>query len=460
MKPTIAWFSKNLTGVSSALNAAMDLGPISIDTRTLREGDTFWALKSQRDGHDFVAAAFERGAKAAVVNLEWRNSEAAAPFRDRLIGVPDSLSALTQAAELWRHAFPCPVLGITGTNGKTSTKDFILHLLAGHLKAIGTQGNFNNEIGVPLTLLSIPANADLAIIEMGASHPGDIAYLCGIARPTHGLVTSIGRAHLEGFGSPEAIAATKGELYHEIAETGIAFVPADDAQCVDQAAMCRNKIGYGFGSLPGRGFREVYSGNQLTFDGFGRAQFEFAGLTMKLSVPGRPAALSALAALAVASHFGIDPQQCQMAVGSWQATRGRTEIQFVGNILLMDDSYNANPSSMRAALETLSHLTGKRHIAILGDMNELGAYADAEHRSLGQELSEFGITAGIFVGAYAGLAAEAAVRSKVMAVSFKGFEEFSAELPHLIQDGDAVLVKGSRSMKLERVVEMLKRIFA
>jgi UDP-N-acetylmuramoyl-tripeptide--D-alanyl-D-alanine ligase len=246
IRPTIGWFCHTIGAHSPFLSPDLPLTAISIDTRTLHAGDTFWAIKSARDGHDFVSRAFILGAKAAVVNLEWMNSSEAAPVRDRLIGVEDTVRALTMAAGAWRETFPFPIIGITGTNGKTSTKDLMLKVLATKLSASGTAGNFNSEIGVPLTLLATPQDSDVAVIEMGASHPGEFADLCRLCKPTHGLVTSIGRAHLEGFGTLEEIARTKAALYNYVAEDGMGFVPTDDALCREAARLNHRKIGYGF----------------------------------------------------------------------------------------------------------------------------------------------------------------------------------------------------------------------
>ncbi len=458
--PTIGWFCETAGGSLPALSLDQPLTAISIDSRTLQAGDTFWAIKSTRDGHDFVSDAFSRGAKAAVVNLAWLRSGAAATFHDRLIGVADTMRALTLAAEAWRRTLFFPMIGITGTNGKTSTKDLLLQILSTKLKAIGTPGNFNNELGVPLTLLAIPQDSDVAVMEMGASHPGEIADLCQICKPTHGLVTSISLAHLAGFATLREVARTKGALYDYVAETGVAFVPTDDALCREVSALNRDKVGYGFGEKPLDWNGEHHHGMNLTFDTAACAHFEFHETSIVLAAPGRPAAVSALAALSVAQNFGIDAEESRKAIRKWQGVGGRATIQQLGMITVMDDSYNANPTSMRAALETLSFLPGKRHVAILGDMNELGSDAEKEHRTLGHDLKQFGSSAGIFIGEFAPVAAAEAEAQGVEARAFLNYEECEAELPSLIRDGDAVLVKGSRSMRLERAVQMLKSLYS
>jgi UDP-N-acetylmuramoyl-tripeptide--D-alanyl-D-alanine ligase len=455
--PTVGWLCETLQASLPALDPETDLAPLSIDTRTLKPGSVFWALKAHGDGHEFVGDAFARGAKAAVVHETWKAS-AAAVIRERLIGVQDTGRDLKQAARAWRESFTFPVIGVTGTNGKTSTKDLIRRALSVSASAAGTEGNLNNEIGVPLTLLGTRMDSGFAVIEMGASHRGDIRVLCDICRPTHGLVTSIAKAHLEGFGNIETVARTKGELYDFVADNGVAFVPTDDERCRTVSAACRRRIGYGF-HPPAAGWgAEFHGASNVTFDARGCARFDFETVPVRLSVPGRPAALAALAALTVARHFGIPPSDCADAIGQWKGISGRASVESVGNILLLDDSYNANPDSMRAALETLSLVSAKRKVAVLGDMNELGATAEDEHRGLARQLPKYGIALVLFVGRYAALFTAAAQESGVESRAFADCEDVAGSLNSLLRPGDAVLVKASRAVHLERVVEQLKKL--
>jgi UDP-N-acetylmuramoyl-tripeptide--D-alanyl-D-alanine ligase len=371
--------------------------------------------------------------------------------------VKDTREALTKAGDAWRNKLHYPVLGITGTNGKTSTKDLILRLLALKYRAAGTRGNLNNELGVPLTLLEMTTDQEIAVIEMGASHAGEIADLCKISRPTHGLVTSIGRAHLEGFGSLDALARTKGELYEAVAVHGVAFVPTDDELCRREASENGRKIGYGFQSRPADWNGEFHHGTDLLYDDNGCAHFQFEETTIRLGIPGVPAAITALAALSVAAHFRISAEDCHDAIAAWSGVPGRTAILNIGGITIIDDSYNANPSSMLAALDTLSVLKGKRHIAILGDMNELGEFAEEEHRRLGEVVTKYRLDHIIFVGALSETAAQAAVKSGSNAQHFENYEALEPHLKQFIQLDDVVLVKASRGVKLERAVEHLKR---
>jgi UDP-N-acetylmuramoyl-tripeptide--D-alanyl-D-alanine ligase len=452
--PTIGWLCQILNAEAPGLPLDTPLLPISIDSRTLRAGDTFWALQATRDGHDFVADALSRSAKVAIVSREWKKS-APANIRDRLIGVDDTRSALTSAASKWRKTLSLPVLGITGSNGKTSTKELILNCLLEKWKAAGTTGNLNNEIGVPLTLLSIARDDQIAVIEMGASHAGDIADLCRIAEPTHALVTSIGRAHLEGFGTLENVARTKGELYDFVAESGTAFVPADDEWCRAAAAHCRKMIGYGFERMSSSAERH-FSGENLTYDDLGCAHFDFKGVPVRVGIPGHPAALSALAALTVAQTFDVSAEDCANVIAQWKAIPGRTNVISVGRLLLMDDSYNANPASIKSALETLALLRGPRRAVILGDMAELGDAAEEEHRKLGSELATFQLAGAALIGPLMQIAARAAQQNGLAVTPFTTVEDFMNSLPTFLQNTDAVLVKGSRSMRLERVVDAIK----
>ena len=456
--PTVGWLSNVLQSSIPAIDPATPLGPLSIDTRTIQQGDTFWALTGERDGHEFVVTAFEKGAKLAVVNHAWaqRQSDSA---KLPLLQTKDTRIALTQAGSAWRAEWTFPVLGITGTNGKTSTKDLILRLLSLRYRAAGTRGNLNNELGVPLTLLETARDSELAVIEMGASHAGEIGELCNVCRPTHGLVTSIGKAHLEGFGTLDTVAKTKGELYEAVAHDGVAFVPTDDELCRREAEQNRQRIGYGFQAPPQTWPAEFHGGEELHYDKQGCAQFRFEGAAIALSVPGKPAAIAALAALTVARHFGIPLHECGAAIAAWEGVQGRVRILQVGGKTIIDDSYNANPASMLAALETLKVLPGAKKIAILGDMNELGDYAEDEHRELGRSLAQFEFDRVVFVGPLSKFAADAATAARAKNSYFADYAELEPHLAEIVKAGDVILVKASRGIKLERAIQHIMKVF-
>lgn len=288
---------------------------------------------------------------------------------------------------------------------------------------------------------------------------GEIGELCRICRPTHGLVTSIGKAHLEGFGTLDAVAKTKGELYEAVAHRGVAVVPTDDELCRREAEQNRQRIGYGFLASPETWTANFHRGEGLHYDVQGCARFRFEGTDITLSVPGKPAAISALAALTVAGHFGISPQECKEAIATWQGVQGRMRILQIGGMTIIDDTYNANPASMIAAIETLSVLRGARKIAILGDMKELGNYAESEHRELGRALAQYRFDRVILVGPLSKLTAEAANAVGVRYNYFADYPELEPHLADIVKVGDAILVKASRGVKLERAIQQLMKVF-
>ncbi|MDD5087781.1 MAG: UDP-N-acetylmuramoyl-tripeptide--D-alanyl-D-alanine ligase [bacterium] len=458
--PSIGWLCDTLNADAPEVSLATPLNPISIDTRTLVPGDTFWALKSNRDGHDFVPEAFRHGAQAAIVDAAWKRSAAVASFRDRLIGIADATAALAVAAKAWRETCSFPILGITGSNGKTSTKELILRLLSVRFRTGGTRGNLNNHLGVPLTLLALSRDLDAAVVEMGASFPGEIGMLCDWCRPTLGLVTSISGAHLEGFGTLETVAETKGQLYDFVAESGTAFVPTDDALCVHESSDCRKKIGYGFQPPPSHWMGTHYRGGPPTFDSMGRGEFVFQDQSIVVATPGRAAALTALAGLTAACEWGIPTGDAARIISEPSSTRGRLTVVKAGSIVILDDSYNANPASMKAALDTLTLVQAQRRVAILGDMCELGASAEDEHRRLGDDVARAGIREAIFIGDLSRIAANQASAAGVSTQWFRDAGGCETALPKLIFAGDAVLIKASRALALERIVETLKQVFA
>jgi len=458
--PTIGWLCFTLDVKAPDISPDALLNPISIDTRTLEPGDIFWALNSSRDGHHFVEDAFRRGARAAIVSSEWKRTQAAKSFAGRLIGVGDTTEALSKAARAWRESCSFPVIGITGSNGKTSTKDLVIRLLSIRYRTGGTRGNLNNQLGIPLTLLALTRDLEVAVLEMGASFPGEIGMLCELCQPSQGLVTSISGAHLEGFGDLKTVAETKGQLYDFVAETGTAYVPTDDELCAWQSAECRTKVGYAFRSPPASWSGKFFGGSSMKFDAMGRSQFIFQNQIISAATPGRAAALCALAGLAVAQEFNLPLTQCAEVIASHAGTRGRLDIIRTGEIIVLDDTYNANPASMRAALDTLALLQARRRIAILGDMCELGEFAEEEHRRLGDAVVNARISTVIFVGELSYLAAQQARESGAAVHWFRDSGDCVSALSKLIISGDAVLVKASRALALEHVVEKLKQVFA
>ncbi|MCB9366678.1 MAG: UDP-N-acetylmuramoyl-tripeptide--D-alanyl-D-alanine ligase [Calditrichaeota bacterium] len=456
-RPTLAWL-RELFGPRDSTDTN-DSAPlkVSIDTRTLEVGDTFWALHGARDGHDFVQHALSSGARAAVVTRKFPELEPA--MQRKLIRVDDTMKALTLAATKWRAAIKSSVLGITGSVGKTTTKDFVRAALSEQKTVGATVGNFNNEIGVPLTLLSTDSLTDVLVCEMGAARTGDIDHLCKIAKPDSGIITSIAFAHLESFDSIENVQSAKGELFRYVAEQGTAFVPLNDARCVAASGVCKHRIGYGFEPRGSNWESDYVQGEDLQFDDSGQARFVVQGEPVSLGVPGRPAAQAALAAMSVAMHHGLTASTAARGVARAVPTAGRASLHKFGSLTVLDDSYNANPSSMRSALETLSLRQAARRVAILGDMLELGEFSDEAHREIIGELDRAGVAVAVLVGPrFSHVAASSFTRARLLI--YPSVEEALPSLPQLIAPNDLVLVKASRGMALDRAVKKLEEHYS
>jgi len=435
---------------------------VSIDTRTLEPGALFVAFEGERvDGHEYLADAVSSGARALLVT---RGSEEigevveAATRRDvAIVRVPDALAAVQALARHHRERLFCPVIGITGSSGKTTTKEFLTSVLATRMKVVSTHGNRNNELGVPLTVMDAGADTDVLVVEMAMRGRGQIAELCRIARPTIGLVTNVGVSHIELLGTQDAIAAAKAELVESIPEEGVVFLNGDDAYSGTLALSSRAPVTrYGVGE--GNDVRAV----GIELDEESRASFEVVAadttIPVSLGVPGRHNVYNALAAAVIGLHLGLDADD--IATGLARASAGEMRMQSftsAGGIHVINDAYNANPSSMRAAIETLAGIsTGERRIAVLGDMAELGSLAELAHFRIGEELARQPIDVLVTVGERASRIADGA-RAEGMAPEnvrpCATAEEASEVLDDLLEPGDVVLVKASRVMGLERVVE-------
>lgn len=429
---------------------------VSTDSRTVAPGDLFIAIRGENfDGHRFVRDALAKGALGAVVDASWAKRESAA---GGLLVVDDTTKALGAVAQLHRKRFSIPVLAIAGSNGKTTTKDMVTAVLSMKYCVHSTQGNLNNQIGVPHTLLRLDRQHEAAVIEIGTNHPGELALLCDILQPTHGLITTIGREHLEFFGSVEGVAREEGTLFDHLAKQkqGLSFVNAGDPRVKAAAKQLKRKVSYG---IAARGVS--VAGKVVALNENGCAVLQFQGRRMKnparveLSVPGEHNALNALAAAAVGLTFGVPVTRIRQALKSFHAASKRMEVKNVHGVMILNDAYNANPESMLAALRTLAaaKVTGKR-IAVLGDMRELGPSAPAEHEAIGKEAARLGIDYLLTFGELARRISGAAAGTCALHYDQKNIlAEYLAELA---APGDAVLIKGSRSMKLEDVATFLE----
>ncbi|MCC5861646.1 MAG: UDP-N-acetylmuramoyl-tripeptide--D-alanyl-D-alanine ligase [Gammaproteobacteria bacterium] len=422
---------------------------VSIDTRTLTRGNLFVALVGPRfNGHDFVEIARSAGAAGVLVG---RAVDAPVPQ----VLVPDPLQALQRLAAHWRRGFAGPVIGLTGSNGKTTVKEMLRAILAERGPVMATRGNLNNEIGVPLTLLRLARRHRAAVVEMGANHAGEIARLTTLVQPTVGLVTNAGPAHLEGFGSLDGVAQAKGELFRELPEHATAVVNADDRYAPLWLEYCARRPVVRFGLEAEAEFtaRDVRSAGdavapRLYFRlvcplGEGDVQLPMAGEHNVRNALG--AAAAAVAAGASLADVKTGLATCRNPAGRLQPLAGR------GGAVVFDDSYNANPGSVRAAIATLAALPGRRWL-VLGDMGELGEQAEALHAELGQAARAAGLDGLLCIGPLAAAAAAAFGAAGRVAADL---DEAEALLVPEFAPGTTVLVKASRAAGLDRLVARL-----
>jgi UDP-N-acetylmuramoyl-tripeptide--D-alanyl-D-alanine ligase len=445
-------------GALLAGSARRVIAGVTTDTRTLRPGELFWALVGERfDGHEFMGAALERGA-AGVVGEKARVEAMTLPQGCVAVAVEDPLTALGNLASWWRHAHRAEVAALTGSAGKTTTKEMAAAVLDLNGTTLRNRGNFNNLIGLPLTLFALGEEHRYAVLEMGMNRPGEIGRLTEIADPEVGLITNVARAHLEGVGDIRDVARAKGELLDRMRREATAVLNGDDALLMAEARRFQgNVVTFGLGS-----------GNRVRAErvrplGRGGARFDLVEgedrTEIRLRVPGRQNVLNALAASAVACSLGVDLKTVSQGLERFKGVPGRfTVLDLPGGGILVDDTYNANPSSLEAALDSLADLTGGqgRVIVCLGDMLELGRETVSAHLEAGEMAAERGAAHLLVLGEQAdhvirgaldrGFAAERAHR-------MRDHEEMVNGIMDLLEDGDVVLIKGSRGMRLEKVVE-------
>lgn len=432
---------------------------VSTDSRRTGEGEVFFALRGPRfDGHDFVAEALSRGARAAVVARR-----PAAPAEGALILVDDTLRALQALAGYHRQkVFPGELIGITGSSGKTTTKNLVAQVLEAKFKVLKTPGNFNNEIGLPLTLLQLTPEHQVAVVEMAMRGRGEIAALCRVARPTAGLITNIGTAHLGRLGSVENIARAKGELLAALPAEGWAVLNGDDEWCRRLAEELQVRaVFYGI-EQPAT----VYA-RDISFRGWQGTEFKAVfperTVTVRLPVLGKHNVLNSLAALATGYFLGIEAEAMAERLAQWPRESLRQEfLAGPRGSWIYNDAYNANPESTLAALSVLSQLPGRK-VAVLGDMLELGAGAAGLHRKVGRAAAAAGVSLLVTVGDLAREMAEGAREAGLPAdrvFSFGEPREAALFLAAVLGPGDVVLLKGSRAVGMEQILETFKEVEA
>jgi len=421
---------------------------ISKDSRTVRAGDLYVALSGERfDGNHFIAEAASKGAVAALC---CGDCPSGLPHDFGILSTPDTLTGLTLLASAWRDRLNLRAVAVTGSSGKTTVKDFTKVVLGGTFRVTATEGNLNNHLGLPLSILAANLADQAAVWEIGMNHRGEISPLAGLARPDVGIITGIGSAHLEHLGSLEEIAAEKGDLLERIAATGFAILPAEDRFVATLRARTQATIietGFEHGDIRAENVVQERGGSRFTISGqYGRAE-------AWLPVPGRHMVGNALMAVAAGLTFGIRLEECAASLGSVVLGGGRLGKLEIRGITFLDDTYNANPDSMVAALETLSNLRTKgRRIAVLGKMGELGDHAAAGYERVGNVAGRSADTV-ISVGPDASGIAEAARNGGCSDVrETAGNEEASELLMKVASPGDLVLLKGSRSARMEEIL--------
>ena len=419
------------------------------DSRAVQTGDLYVALRGERfDGHAFVAQAGQAGAAAALVS-DWVDDTTLPQLR-----VDDTLTGLQALGASWRRRFSIPVVAVTGSNGKTTTKQMLAAIFSARGPVLATRGNLNNHIGVPLTLLSLRDEHRTAVVEMGANHAGEIAQLAAMAKPDIGVVTQAGDAHLEGFGSREGVARAKGELFAAL-DGGIAVINADDAyaglwmQMASRASQIRFGLQRPADVVASAVVPEMFAqGPGSRF----RLHTPSGDVTARLPLPGAHNVMNALAAVGCAIALGLDVQEIAAGLERVEPAQGRVSwIATVEGARVIDDSYNANPSSLRAGMELLAAARGRRWL-VLGGMAELGADAARLHHEAGVAARTLGID-GLY--ALGPLAAEAAHGFGVGARTFEDIADLVDALKPQLDSHTTVLVKGSRSARMERAVALL-----
>ncbi len=434
----------------------LEIQRICTDSRASKPGDLFVALAGEQfDGHNYVDDALGRGAAAALIELGHVEQMKQAPHHGPLVAVENSRAALGKIAARYRAEFGLPIIAVAGSNGKTTAKDLIAAVLREKFRTVRSQASFNNEIGVPLTLLEIDGQQEIAVIEAGTNHPGELAPLLELIKPTHGVLTSVGREHLEFFGDLNGVIEEESALARALPPEGKFFVNGDSPETGRIAKLSSAQVvRVGFSE------RNDWRAYQLLMDETGLA-FQvhatdpaFTG-AYKIPLLGAHQAINAMFAIALGREFGLSRMDIQRGLSTCPPPKMRLQLRQSGGVKILDDAYNANADSMRAALETLKAFPcGGRRVAVLGEMAELGKHAEAAHQEIGRAAAT--VDELLAVGKWRQKMGEAARQAGLAHVSeFEDASEAAVALKKKVRPGDVVLVKASRAAKFERVTEFL-----
>ena len=421
---------------------------ISTDSRTIKEGELFVALRGENfDGHKFVEDVAKIGA-GAVVDPKWKGK---IPTKFAIIRAEDTLLAYQNLAANYRKSLPIKVLAITGSNGKTSTKDFSASVLGRKFRVNKTQGNFNNHVGLPRTILEATSQHEVGVWEIGMNHPGEVAPLAKIAAPDAAIITNVGVAHIEFMGTREAIAKEKGSLAEAVDPTGTVILNADDPFSKGIAKRTRAHLifaGTNEGTIRAIDIQQSADGSEFTIiEGAHRCRAQ-------LPVPGLHMVQNALLAIAAGRAFGLSLEEASGGLASAPLAKARLQIKEINGVQFLDDSYNANPDSMKAALQTLVELdTDGKKIAVLGEMRELGKETQRGHEEVGEAAAALGVDYLIGIGEFGAAIARAAERAGLKQSKAVGSTSDAADLLiDIAAPGDLVLIKGSRLARTEDVI--------
>jgi UDP-N-acetylmuramoyl-tripeptide--D-alanyl-D-alanine ligase len=458
-KPNIASFLGDYDGFLSSAGPVKEINysKISIDSRTLQPGDFFIALKGDNfDGHDFIAKVISKSASGVAAESKWQSSDETKFLQNfAFIIVKDTLDFLQKLAMWHRSNFNIPIIAITGSNGKTTLRKMVTETLANKFKVLSSEKNQNNHIGVPLTLLKLRPNHEVAVVELGTNHPGEIAFLAELVNPVIGVITNIGKGHLGFFGSTEAIYREKISLFERMRDESLIFKNMDDAFLKNYKHSSTKMISVG--TLETCDYR----GKMISTNRHGCVRFSINDLVeIQLQIPGAHHFHNALMATAIALHFNVPAKAIKKTLEEFQSENQRMQISEENGILVINDTYNANPDSTRAAIEHLANLQipeGKK-IIVLGDMLEMGDFGEEEHIAVGKFINGKSIDFVFLFGPLSRM-----VKTGILeANSFKGkaywyetHEEIVSHLKKILMPHDVLLVKGSRGMRMENVLNTI-----
>ena len=412
---------------------------LSTDSREIKEGDLYIAINGEKvNGHQFLNEVLQTGAVAALV------CDVDKKIDIQQIKVHNTLKAISEIANKWRMKFDIPVIGITGSNGKTSTKELLSHVLSSKFKVHATKGNFNTKIGLPLTLLEMKTNHDISILEMGASVPGEIEALCLLAKPTHGIITNIAPAHLEGFGSIKTIAYEKGALFRSL-NKGISFVNKAD-KLVSKIQFSGKRITYGLS--PDCDFPV-----DICHEDDGSLTLVIDSNVIPTSSHNLSFIKNCVAVSAISISLGVELQDIRTRIQTFSAPEGRCFVKQIKDITVIDDTYNANLASSLAALDYLNAFSGEgRKIFVFGDMYELGPTSDKQHQKIGERCLELNLDGVFTIGEHT-KHTNSIINDGMMSKHFMNKKDLIDSLQKIIESGDKVLFKGSRGMEMDKVIE-------